>query len=74
MKTGMICENCGKEVTGEEYTDEYSFVEINYDCPHCGFKRRWAYGYTQFGDSEYLKDAKKRWDICIATRKNMAYR
>lgn len=53
MKTEMICENCGKEIIGDEYKDEHSVVEINYDCPHCGFHRRWAYGYIQPGDSEH---------------------
>lgn len=53
MKTEMICENCGKSIMGEEYNDEISAVEINYDCPHCGFHRRWAYGHIQPGDSEF---------------------
>ena len=53
MKRELICENCSKTIEGEEYQDEYSVVEKNYDCPYCGFHRRWAYGHIQPGDSEY---------------------
>ena len=56
MKRELICENCGKTIEGKEYQDEYSVVETNYDCPYCGFHRRWAYGYIQLGDSEYKED------------------
>ena len=73
MTKKIICENCGSEIQGKEYKDEYGGVMINYDCPYCGFKRRWAYGHTQYGDSEFLDDENKRWNECISARKRLAF-
>ncbi len=53
MNTKFKCEQCGELVEGTEYHDGYLIVEQHYECPHCGFRRHWAYGNIMPDDSEY---------------------
>lgn len=56
MKTKFYCEQCGAEVDGIEYRDVYLTIEQHYECPHCGFRRHWAYGNIMPEDSEYTEE------------------
>lgn len=58
MDTIFKCEQCGEEVEGIEYHDGYLTVEQHYECPHCGFRRHWAYGKIMPEDSEYTEGCK----------------
>lgn len=55
MKTKFYCEQCGAEVDGTEYKEEIYVAEQHYECPHCGFRRHWAYGNLMPEDSEYTE-------------------
>lgn len=53
MNTTFICEQCGEEVEGTEFREEYLTLEQHYECPHCGYRRHWAYGNIMPDDSDY---------------------
>lgn len=56
MNTIFKCEQCGKEVEGIEYKDGYLVIEQHYECPHCGYRRHWAYGNIMPDDSDYEEE------------------
>ena len=60
MKRNTLCKCCCGPVTAEIDFDEQALTEEYYDCPHCGYHRRWAYGVIQPGDSEYTNQRKER--------------
>ena len=52
----LICDNCKNEVEGVQYNEgSWGTVEEHYDCPHCGFRRHWAYGHYMPEDSNYIE-------------------
>ncbi len=56
MNTIFKCEQCGAEVEGTEYHDGYLTIEQHYECPHCGYRRHWAYGNIMPDDSDYTEE------------------
>ncbi len=56
MNTVFKCEQCGAGVDGIEYKDGYLVIEQHYECPHCGYRRHWAYGNIMPGDSDYTEE------------------
>lgn len=55
METKFYCEQCGAEIDGTEYKEDIYVAERHYECPHCGFRRHWAYGNIMPEDSEYTE-------------------
>lgn len=49
----ILCGQCGEEVKGTEYKEGGMTIEEHYECPHCGYRRHWAYGCILQGDSDY---------------------
>lgn len=56
MEKETKCYKCKETVTETYYMEDYYLVEEHFDCPYCGYRYHWAYGYLCSESTDYVQE------------------